>query len=72
MANEWIIDVLSDLEAFASKNGLPALERQLGITRETALREVGSMDAGLCQGMAGNGIDDFGGLHRGNANGPVA
>lgn len=72
MANDWIIDVLSDLEAFAAKNGLPALERQLCITRETALREVGLSDARLGQGIAGHGIDDFGRLHRGNANRPVA
>ena len=29
MANDWIIDVLGDLRAFAAENGLPTLASQL-------------------------------------------
>ena len=30
MTNDWMIDVLADLRAFAGKNGLPGLEHELG------------------------------------------
>lgn len=66
MANDWILDVLTDLQAFAGRNGMEALERQLDIARETAVREV--MQG---QGMAGQGYDSPGRLYRGNADGSV-
>lgn len=66
MANDWIIDVLSDLKAFAEKNGLVALERQLGITQATAQAELTSGT-----GMTGMNYDGPGRLHRGNAEGPI-
>ena len=38
MPNDWILDVLEDLRAFAGKNGLPAteaeMERALAVARE--------------------------------------
>ncbi|HBS48846.1 MAG TPA: hypothetical protein DEA05_01530 [Rhodobacteraceae bacterium] len=38
--NVWILDVLADLETFASANGLPMLAEQLGDTRLTAAAEI--------------------------------
>ena len=40
MNNNWIIDVLGDLRAFASKNDLPRLARQLDDTLEVAAADV--------------------------------
>ena len=40
---EWILDVLSDLNAFASANGLTALAEQLDDTRLIAAAEIASM-----------------------------
>lgn len=41
--NEWILDVLSDLNAFAVANGLTALAEQLDDTRLIAAAEIASM-----------------------------
>ncbi len=40
--NEWILDVLSDLNAFAVANGLSALAEQLDDTRLIAAAEIAS------------------------------
>ncbi len=42
--NEWILDVLSDLNAFAVANGLTALAEQLDDTRLIAAAEIASMN----------------------------
>lgn len=39
--NKWILDVLSDLNAFAAANGLSALAEQLDDTRLIAAAEIG-------------------------------
>ncbi len=41
--NEWILDVLSDLNAFAVANGLSALAEQLDDTKLIAAAEIASM-----------------------------
>ncbi|WP_171100726.1 MULTISPECIES: hypothetical protein [unclassified Ruegeria] len=41
--NEWILDVLSDLNAFAVANGMTALAEQLNDTRLIAAAEISSM-----------------------------
>ncbi|SMO55153.1 hypothetical protein SAMN06265380_102183 [Ruegeria faecimaris] len=41
--NEWILDVLSDLNAFAVENGLTALAEQLDDTKLIAAAEIASM-----------------------------
>lgn len=64
MANDWILDVLSDLKAFANKNGLSALERQLDLSEAVAAAELASGDV-----MTGQGVEYSGRLHRANANG---
>ncbi|MGR3541280.1 MAG: hypothetical protein ACU0BS_07615 [Hasllibacter sp.] len=46
MANEWIIDVLSDLRAFATSNGLERLAEQLDDTTMIAAAELASKDPG--------------------------
>jgi len=40
--NEWILDVLSDLKAFAVANGLTELAEQLDDTRLIAAAEIAS------------------------------
>ncbi|WP_171239795.1 hypothetical protein [Ruegeria sp. HKCCA5491] len=40
--NEWILDVLSDLNAFAVENGLTALAEQLDDTKLIATAEIAS------------------------------
>lgn len=42
MADDWIVDVLDDLRAFAAGNGLPLLAEQLDDARLIALVEIGS------------------------------
>lgn len=40
--NDWILDVLSDLSAFAVENGLTALAEQLDDTKLIAAAEIAS------------------------------
>ena len=40
--NDWILDVLADLKAFASVNGLPALAEQLDDTTLIAAAAIAS------------------------------
>ena len=40
MRDDWILDVLTDLRAFAEANGLPLLADQLEETRRLALIEL--------------------------------
>jgi len=48
MTDEWILDVLADLKAFASQNGLVALAEQLDDTAIVAACElVSSKGSGL-------------------------
>ncbi len=44
MTNTWILDVLTDLKAFADLNGLPDLSRRLDETVATAEAELASSD----------------------------
>jgi len=46
MANDWILDVLADLKAFASRNGLVALADQLRDTAVIAAAEIAAMEEG--------------------------
>lgn len=41
MADEWIMEVLCDLRAFARKNGMPELATELDNTVAVAARELG-------------------------------
>lgn len=40
MTNDWMIDVIADLRAFAGKNGLLRLEDQLGQALNVAAEEL--------------------------------
>ena len=42
MTNDWILDVLADLKAFADTNGLGALSLQLDQTANIAAAEISS------------------------------
>ncbi len=44
MANDWILDVLSDLKTFADSNGLPALALQLQDAALIAATELASQE----------------------------
>ena len=48
MTNEWIVEVLTDLRAFALENGLAALASELDNTVAVACRELnaGAEDRG--------------------------
>jgi hypothetical protein len=54
MANDWILDVLSDLKAFAAENGLLALAGQLDETTLVAATEISSLEE---QGQKLAGLD---------------
>ncbi|MCZ0811540.1 MAG: hypothetical protein ACQEVT_03615 [Pseudomonadota bacterium] len=66
MKNEWILDVLADLEAFARQNGLAALATQLHDTRLLAVLELardseqGDTDEGSARLNAGTGLPAIG------------
>ncbi|MBU2983524.1 hypothetical protein KO498_17085 [Lentibacter algarum] len=49
MKNEWILDVLDDLKAFAKANGLPSLAVQL---EDTALMAACELASGSSRGKA--------------------
>ena len=46
MQNDWILDVLADLKAFARQNGLPSLAQQLDDTQMLAAVEIASVGEG--------------------------
>jgi hypothetical protein len=45
MANEWILDVISDLKAFAERNGLPGLADQLETAADVAWVDLAMQDS---------------------------
>ncbi|MDV4168633.1 MAG: hypothetical protein VX202_04280 [Pseudomonadota bacterium] len=44
MADEWILEVLDDLRAFALANGLSHLAQELGRTKEIARQDLGGVE----------------------------
>lgn len=50
MNNDWILDVLADLKAFAQANGLKALAEQLDDTSLVAAAEIASEGEGQAIG----------------------
>ena len=44
MSGDWILDVLTDLKSYASKNGLGVLAEQLDDTRLVAAAELASLN----------------------------
>jgi len=52
--NEWILDVLSDLNAFAVENGLIALAEQLDDTKLIAATEIASIKTEIRTSGDGN------------------
>lgn len=46
--NDWILDVLADLKAFASSNGLNAISEQLDDTMLVAASELASQRDEAC------------------------
>lgn len=66
MANDWILDVLADLRAFAGRNGLGITERELDHLMVVTAGELASRQ-GIAQGTAR--IGHAGELHRQAAGG---
>jgi hypothetical protein len=52
MKNDWILDVLADLRAYALENAMPALSEQLGDARLIAANEIAALRNGPGQGKA--------------------
>lgn len=50
MQQDWILDVLEDLGAFARANGLPRLAEELGEVRLIAMSEIASATEGKSAG----------------------
>lgn len=50
MQYAWILDVLTDLRAFAVQNGLPALAEQLDDTSLLAAAEIAQISGGAGSG----------------------
>ncbi len=46
MANDWILDVLADIKAFANKNGLTKTAEQLDDAMLVAAAEIASSKGG--------------------------
>ena len=46
MGQKWIIDVLADLESFASKNGLPLVADRMREAAVVAAAEIASVSEG--------------------------
>lgn len=63
MPYEWVLDVLTDLRAFAQRNGLKALAEQLDDTSLVAAAEIAQRSEGLGRGQALDATK-AGGLHR--------
>ncbi|MDP7186352.1 MAG: hypothetical protein QGI08_11570 [Paracoccaceae bacterium] len=57
MQNDWIIDVLADLNAFAKCNGMPALASQLEIAADVASVEIASQYGGMACGNSGSATE---------------
>ena len=46
MRHEWVFDVLSDLLAYATRNGLPRLAAKVSETIDEARREIDALGEG--------------------------
>ncbi|WP_139226485.1 hypothetical protein [Sulfitobacter marinus] len=57
MQSDWILEVLTDLKAFATINGLPVLAEQLDDTAIVALAEISALEER--NGRKSNGSDLF-------------
>ena len=66
MANEWMLDVLADLKAFAEHNGLERTERQLNETMSIVAGELMSSQ-GKAHEVARRGMNYAGSIFGGTA-----
>jgi hypothetical protein len=71
MTKDWILDVLADLQTFAGKNDLTALERQLAIATKAATRDLASNQIVAPRAAQGD-VGHVGIIHRAIARGPNA
>ncbi|MDI3338423.1 hypothetical protein QKW60_18585 [Defluviimonas aestuarii] len=71
MQYEWILDVLTDLKAFAQANGLSSLAEQLDDTSLVAAGEIAQVAGVMAGGFAAN-AGKTGGVHRSTSAGENA
>ena len=57
MGRNWIIDVIADLETFASRNDLPLLAKELTKAKTVAAVEVSAMTGDAAQAGWGDETD---------------
>lgn len=61
MRHDWVFDVLSDLLAYATQNGLPRLAAKVSETIDEARREIGPTEIGPTEtGPTESGPDESG------------
>ena len=63
MRSDWILDVLSDLKAFAAATDLPVLAEQLDDTAIVAMAEIASLEERMLRRPSGK--DTTVGIHPG-------
>ena len=71
MTNDWILDVLADLQTFAKKNGLTAFERQLAVAANVAAQDLASNQI-IAPTVAQGDLGHAGILHQATARSPNA
>ena len=71
MTKDWILDVLADLQTFAGKNNLTALERQLAVATQVATRDLASNQI-IAPAAAQGDVGHAGIIHRAIERGPNA
>lgn len=72
MANDWIIDVLADLKAYAKTNGLPALAGELDDAILLAATEIASTEGKAPAGSVAWNAGKAGSIYRDYAAGSDA
>lgn len=63
MQYDWMLDVLTDLKAFAKSNGLTLLAEQLDDTALVAAAEIAQIEGEMAGGLAAD-AGTAGGVHR--------
>jgi hypothetical protein len=71
MTNDWILDVLADLCAFARQNDLPKLAAQIEDATLVAVAELASAEA-ECLAALPEGMGDAGRVYRTYGDGQIA
>ncbi|MDT8853975.1 hypothetical protein RNZ50_02805 [Paracoccaceae bacterium Fryx2] len=63
MRHDWVFDVLTDLRAYAHKNGLPALAAQVEVALQVARAEIAGAGPADGGGNGNGGVPPSGRAH---------